>query len=1132
MKTNPSFLLLAAGLLLAPSGIMAQKNSDVHSQIEQAENKTISGIVLDEEGEPLVGASVLIEGTTTGVATDIDGNFTIMTRKKNPVLTVTYIGMQPAKIQIDKAGVFVKVILKSNTNMMDEVVVTGYQNIKRENATGSYQIIKAEDMDKRYTGDITSNLEGKVPGMVYDPKKSGEDAITIRGKSTFSASAKPLVVVDGLPIEGGMDQLNPYEIENITILKDAAAAAIYGARASNGVIVITSKRAKSQKLSVDFNADLRISEKQDYSNMNYASAADMIQLEKYNFAAMLNENPKTIEDNLNLLDRGKANELTQVMRVLLENHRGNISDSEMNSTFDKWSRNDYHREYRDLVDRTDVTQQYNLALRVQGKSLSSSIVANYSRGNQGTRNAENNSLTISYLGDLKAASWLDITFGLNIVNNRTKGHSLGTYGSMTSFLPYQSMYNEDGTPARLEADIYPGEAILSDPFYGLKDVTYSPVEEVKNRYNENKSRYTNIRSHVMALFHLPVQGWTAQAQFQYEDIFSRSQTLYNKESQMMRSIFNRYTTANTVTEWVDDPYFDWDSWDGDFDHFGKKEETRTEVVNNIPDGDALSVTTTQNKYYTFRAQTRYAREFLNLHNIDFVAGFEYRENHTEYDTGGYYGYDRQTTSNQNMLTNWQYINKPTVGVMGSNYTAYGAPISFRTGESLHRYYSYYFTGNYVYDSRYSVSGSYRVDKSDMFGTDPKFRGKPLWSVGASWNAHNEEFLRPYTWISALKLRASYGLTGNIDNSVSSYLTASMRTNQFGNLVGSLNTPPNDQLRWEKTETMNIGVDFAFFNYRLAGTLDYYRKNSSDILTSAELDPTTGWTTMNINSAKMTNNGIELQLDGQILPARRRSDIGVNLGFNIAYNSNKVTDLRRYPTSASEFLGMSYHKGYPLNSLFSIDYAGLVDIDGVKFVGWYDRQGNVQTTSTSSSTFTMDDIIFSGTTTPKISGALTPEVKWNGFSLSAMMAFYGGHYMRTDNEVWNGMTAGTAGYKPAFGSATYTKDLLRYWEGEEVPANGYMSIKNGSNISIGTRRNTAIEHADYMKVRNIILSYTFDPNLCKKIGINNLRLRFQMNNIATWARNSKGIDPEAYSLSGGTHQLKTPRSYTMSLSFNL
>lgn len=1140
MKINLSTWLLLAAMMAQASAwaTPAPEQAPQVKEMQKIDQKTVSGTILDENGEPMIGASVIIKGTNRGVLTDADGQFSILVHKPDEMIAVSFVGYKTIEIPLDKKTGYLRLTMEPAATMMNDVIVTGYQNIKRESATGSYQLIKAEDMDKRYTGDITSNLEGKVPGLVFDPKSNSkdEDALTIRGQGTFTASKSPLVVVDGLPIEGGMSTVNPYDVETITVLKDAAAASIYGARASNGVIVITSKKAKDQKFSIDFNADLQISEKMNYDNMNWASAAEIIELEKYNFNAMLADNPSTLDDNGNMIDRGKAHSLSRVMRMLVENKRGNISDAEMNETLDRWSKNDYRKEFSDIYDRTHVSQQYNLALRINGDRLNSNIVVNWDQDNGGIKHYDNNTLSLKYLGDLKVAKWMDLSFSINVLNRRTTSHYLGSYGDRNSFLAYDTMYNEDGSLARMEADIYPGEDVLKDPANELKDVTYNAAEEINNRYNESKYRYTNVRTNVMALFRLPVTGWTAQAQFQYEDIVSRSRQMYNGDSQMMRSIYNRYTLKESTVEWVDtDDLLNWDfgSWDGDFDHLYKDPVTVNKITHKIPDGDALSVSTYESQYYTFRAQTRYARTFLDRHDIDLIAGFEYRQTHTSSETGGYYGYDRQTRSNQNMFVDWPFLNKPTTGIMGTEYTPYGAPIGFETNEVLHRYYSYYFTGNYVYDRRYSVSGSYRVDKADMFGTDPKFRGKPLWSIGGSWNAHNETFMHNLVWIDALKLRASYGLTGNIDNSVSSYLTGRMDTNKFGVLEGTLRTPPNDQLRWEKTATWNAGIDFAFFNYRIAGSLDFYSKKGSDILTNAELDPTTGWASQKINSAKMTNSGVELQIDAQIIPVKSRKDFGISLGFNIGYNKNKVTDLRRYPTSASEFLNMTYHKGYPLNSLFSIDYAGLVKKeDGAIFVGWRDKQGNVQTTSTSSATFTMDDIIFSGSTTPKFSGSIIPEIKWNGFSLSAMMSFYGGHYMRTDNTAWGAYYAGTAGYRATFGSGAISRDMLRYFQGDEVPANGYMETKNGTNISIGRLRNTAVEHADYLKLRNIVLTYNFDRVLCRKIGLNELRLRVQINNIATWARNGLGIDPEAYNLTGGTPTAKAPRSYTMSLSFNL
>lgn len=1144
-KTKPlAYLLLglfaAAGSLPATAQ-QTRPHKTVVQEVQDIEKKSVVGTVLDENEEPLPGASVRIEGTQIGVITDADGNFSIIAEGGEPVLLISYVGMKSARLPLTADTKYVRVVLQPDVTLMDEVIVTGYQNIKRENATGAFQSLTAKDMDKRYTGDITANLEGKIPGLVTvttDRYATGEDAITIRGVGTFNARTSPLVVVDGLPIEGGIESVNPYDIDNITVLKDAAAAAIYGARASNGVIVISTKRAKEERVSIDFNADLVVSEKQQYDNFNWASAADIIQLEKYNFDAMLQEDPNLIQQQLDYYNGGRVFSQSQVMRLLLQNYQGTLSDADLNATLERWARNDYRQEWQDAHDRTQITHQYNLGIRVKGKSLSSSIAINYRGDNQGVQREYGNSLSFSYNGDLKVNKWWDLSFGVNVLNNRSKTHAMSEYGNINSFSAYESMYAADGSGNlnRMEADVYPGEEPFSNSVYGLKDPTYNFAEEMN--YNFTKYRYTNVRTHVKTLFHLPVKGWTAQAQFQYEDINSRSQTRYNKESHYMRSLYNLYTTAQSVTEWVEDPNFDWDAAFNDpntdwFDpYLGMMQVTNTEVNHAVPDGDLLSTYNTSSQFYTFRAQTQYNREF-GAHAIDVLAGFEYRQTHTTTDNDLKYGYDHQTQTNLNLQTDWAFINNPYTGVLGSDYGVYGAPSDFDTSDVLHRYYSYYFTANYVYDSRYSLFGSYRVDKTDLFGTDPKFRGRPLWSVGASWNAHNEAFLKPIDWINVLKLRASFGLTGNIDSSVSSYLTASLDTNRYnGALTGTLLTPPNDQLRWEKTATWNVGLDFAVMNYRLHGSLDVYRKKGSDLLTNTDLDPTTGWTSLTINNGKMTNTGVELQLQGEILRAHKRQDWGVNLGFNLAYNKNKVTKVSHYPESGSEYLSMSLHEGYPLNSLFSIDYAGLIEKDGTYFVGWRDKDGEVHTESIGSGVFTVEDAVFSGSYTPTISGAITPEITWNGFSLSAMFNFYGGHYMRTDNDVWTATIGNSAGYKGAFGDASVPKDYLRYWQGDtDVPANGYLAI-HYNDMDDAVYRHTNVEHAGYVKLRNIVLGYDFSKRVCRAIGLNDLRLRFQVNNVCTWARNSKGLDPEAVNPVTGANYNRVPRSYTMSLFFNL
>ena len=1105
----------------------SRRGSSVTEMVKNIEKKNVVGGVVDENDQPLVGASVVIEGTTRGTVTDADGNFTILVSGKNPVLVFSYLGMESKSVTVTDEAKFVRVKLTPQENMMSEVVVTGYQNFKRENATGAYQVLSAKDMDKRYTGDIKSNLEGKIPGMVVDSKQSGEAAITIRGISTFSNNSnvyKPLVVVDGLPIEGGLESVNPYDIENITVLKDAAAVSIYGARATNGVIVITSKRAHDDRLSIDFNADVTISEMQRYDNFDWASAAEIIELEKYNFEAMKSNAPAVVDQMVNDFQLGRIHNYSKAQRMLLLNYMGEVSDADLNATFDRWSRNDYRKEFRKLHDRNLITHQYNLALRNQGRVLNSSFVVNYAGNNQGVYHENNNSLSFKYSGDLKLARWFDLSFGVNVLNRREKNHNSGSYMDLNSFSAYESIYNEDGTPARMEASIYPGEPQFENPDYELKDPTFSPIDEMN--YNFNNYRYTNVRSYVHAMIHLPVDGWTVSGQFQYEDINSRSQTRYNKESEYMRNLYNMATIADSRVEWVDTTNPDWgfDDWDGDFDHWYKDPVTVISATHKVPDGDLLTTTNSYAQYYTFRAQTEYNHTF-GRHSVDVLAGLEYRQTHSTYDSNLLYGYNHATQSNLNVQTDWGFLLTPRIGVLGDVYSTYMAPHTFSTSETLHRFYSYYFTGNYSYDNRYAVSASYRVDRTDLFGADPKFRGRPLWSVGASWNIHNESFMdSSRNWLSALKLRASYGLTGNIDSSISSYLTASIRNNRFGTLEGSLNTPPNDQLRWEKTATWNVGVDFALFGYRLNGSLDVYKRNGSDLLTSTDLDPTTGWSSLRINNGNMTNTGVELQLNGRILKARRRQDVDISLGFNIAYNKNKVTYVPHKARSGSEYLSMQLHEGYPINSLFSLDYAGLIEVeDGQYRLGWRDHNGELHTESYGTAVFTVDDAIFSGTYTPTVSGAITPEISWRGITLSAMFSFYGGHYMRSDYYAWN-----SYGYD--YGNGAVSREMFRYWDGDtDVPANGYMSTYY--NTSGSNYRNTAIEHADYVKLRNLVIGYEFPKCICNKISMQNLRIRFQANNLCTWARNSKGLDPEAVVLTSGSYSYITPRSYTMSISFN-
>lgn len=997
-----------------------------------------------------------------------------------------------------------KELLKDNgeeARLLKEIFVTGYHNVKRENATGSYQLITSDDLDKRYTGDVISNLEGKVPGLVlYDNgmTDNGKKELTIRGTGSFRAKTSPLIVVDGLPVEGGLESVNPYNIDNITVLKDAAAASIYGARASNGVIVVTTKRAKSDKLEVDFSADLQVSEKNDYSVMKWANASELIQLEKYNFSFVKNNPQQSAFKSLKSNYTRMPYSLSPIVRLLMANYNGEISKDEMNSQFDRLSRNDYFREWQDLMERPLITHQYNVALRNRGKWLNSSIVVNYKGNNEGRVEENQHTLTFSYIGDVNVRRWLSMEFGVNVINDRSKRHISSEWNGINAFAPYQSMYNADGSLADMEAGAYLMEPALLNNSLGLKSEAYNPAREVN--MNFNNTRETNIRSFVHAKATL-LPGWTVSGQFQYEDIYSKSQSYYEAASYEMRHLYNLYTG--------------------------------TDGKHNMPDGGMLKSSDAEGAYYTFRAQTDYSREFGGKHQVEALGGFEYRQ--TSYKSNGYtlLGYDDMSQTNNMGTTNLAFLKsyEGTLSALGKDYQAYGAPDGndYLSSDVLHRFYSLYLNGSYTYDHRYSASASFRVDKTDLFGADPKFRGRPLWSFGLGWNLDQEKWLQDVSWIRILKLRASYGLTGNIDQSVSSYLTASIGVNEMNGIrVANLNTPPNEQLRWEKTASLNIGTDFDFLGGRIWGSFDWYRKNGSDLLTTTDLDPTTGWTSLTINNGKAVNTGVELQLGGEILRARKPQQLGISLNMSLAFNKNEVTSVNHEATTGNEALmPWTLHQGYPIHSLFSYRYAGIKDKAGVQYFGWKDANGDVHYSDINAEEFTPADIVYSGSLDPKVVLSFEPEFTWRGFTLGAMFSFYGGHVMRARTEDWT-YDGSQNGYSVHESVEAIPSSYLHYWlsTDDQIPGNGY---PGGQNV-VGDYQylDANVVPADFLKWRNIVIGYNFPDKICQKLGLQALRLRAQANNLTTWMRNDLGVDPEANNPVSGTTMLRTPRSYTMSL----
>lgn len=437
----------------------------------------------------------------------------------------------------------------------------------------------------------------------------------IRGVSTFTDRTKPLVVVDGLPIEGSIETVNPYDIQSITVLKDAAAASIYGARASNGVIVVTTKQAKADKVEVSVSADVTVSAKQKYDNYGWANAAQQIEIDEYAYKSTMADS--YYSTFVPLYANMYPEMISPIFNLLIQRDAGTLSEEDYNAAIERLKQNDYVEEWRDAVLRCQVLQQYNVALRTKGRLLSSNVNLNFKHTNEGIVRERDYTWNISYRGDLEAAKWLDVAFGFNMNVSRAKNHAdeLGRLLSPSAWSAYHTIYNEDGSKAYYQADMGLEDPVFDNTALELKTMEYNLLDELERNFTT--TRNSNLRSYIHATFKI-MDGLNLAAQFQYEDINNKSEKYLEKDSYDMRFIYNLYTSGG---------------------------------VHYCPDGGILDINNTTGDHYTFRLQGNYSQVFKEKHAIDAAAGVEIRETNTRTLSNRLLGYDEETQTNSMSQTN-------------------------------------------------------------------------------------------------------------------------------------------------------------------------------------------------------------------------------------------------------------------------------------------------------------------------------------------------------------------------------------------------------------------------------------------------------------------------------------------------
>lgn len=1050
-------------------------------QASQKKAVIIQGTILDEKGQPLPGTAIRLKSApSVGTVTDVDGHFQLSLPEEligKDALLFSFVGYKTREVTLENK--IYQLSMQPEAQALNDVIVTGYQTLSRERATGSYSVLTGNDLSRKLQPDIISRLEGMVPGLT-----NYKDALHIRGVSTINGVTAPLYVVDGIPYEGSLDAIHPSEIENITVLKDATAASIYGARSANGVIVITTKNGSARKTSVEYNGTVVISPLRDSRDyLNRMDSREFVDWQKELF-----ERYHTPADNLD--DRIYLNE---VLQLLYADEAGQLQGGELEKQLEIYRNRDNYKELKENFLRNQVTHQHNLAIRGGSDRYRYSASVNYRQNLLDDKASRNERIGYNIKSSYDFFKWL--TADLSIIGSNTNSTSANGFNA-SSYLyggvpSYQTLFDEQGNElkwyqakSQKEMDRLTG--------LGLYDESLYPLQNYSLKNTTNKGNYNNINMAVKAKI---IEGLSVDLRYQFEKTFNKSRTLLDEEAHSVRAQVN---DASQVAS------------NGDITHL-------------IPEGGQIQETRSDRNSYTLRGQINFNRTIGERHDISAIVGGEVRNIHNTSTYTERYGYDPMSLS-------YKYIDEAKLADVQSGTEALTGSYthSMYTGGNTYedktdRYVSIYGNASYTFDRRYAVTASIRMDQSNLFGTDPKYQYKPLWSVGLSWHLHNEAFMKDIEWLNRLAIRATRGINGNITKKSGPYMIveAGDPNSWTGEYASLIKSAPNSGLRWERTNQTNLGIDFGFLGNRLSGTIDWYAKNTSDLLGDIAVDPTTGWNNLTMNYAEMYNHGYEITLNSTNIETK---DFRWRTNLNFSYNKNRITNLEVSNESLSSYInGENTRPGMAMGTLFSIRYAGL-DEEGMPQA--YKKDGTIVK---STKDLKVEDLVQSGTSTPRYSGGMTNIFTYKGFEVSCLFIYYGGHVMR---DVMPDIVSGEANYY----TVNPNRNITHCWKnpGDEkdlslAPAYSRSISSNVTNIWYAADRH--IRKANYLKLQEITLSYSLPASVLRKAYISGLSIDAQIQNVWWYGSNHRRLNPESWrgtSLSPSLQALN-PTVYTLGLS---
>ena len=976
-----------------------------------AQNKEIKGIVTSaEDGEPLIGATISVKGNEAqGVVTDIEGKYILQIPNSDCTLVVAYLGMKTQELKAPSSGIL-NISLEAESMNLDEVVVTGYGNFSKSSFTGSANTLRADMMKNVPVMTVEQKLQGMTTG-VNITSSSGQpganQSIRIRGMGSFNASQEPLFVIDGVPVTSGslstggadaaymnnsktniMSTLNPSDIENITVIKDAAAASLYGSRAANGVILITTKQGKAGRTQVSLNiaggfsdaaVDFRptLSGDQRYELLyeglyNYALDKQMKSPSEYA--------GQEIGKYAYVPELGYTDWRKELLRTAIhQNYEASVSGGNERTTF-----------YASLG--------YNSQ---EGLAKNSSLDRYSARLNMSQK--------VGKYGEVGA----NVMFTqMNQEMNEERGSSINPFLDIAMLMnPSMTVRDKDGN----YVGAYPG-------------TTLNPLRDILTDYN--RTRMTRMFSTGYASIE-PLKGLKLKETLSYDYTIQKDSRYFNPLSAA-----------------------------------GPKSGSDAQTSKGFIEYGKLISSTSLNYVHTFNYK----------HHLDVLAAYEIESYQT----------DKASGERSRLPSNSNLVEPDNASVLNS----------FISSTQAYRMLSYLSRLNYDYDDRYYIAGSFRRDGSSRLS--PKNRWGNFWSVSGMWHLSNESFMKPIKHIlSDVKIRASYGVNGNQPGSLYGYMGlytyGQSYMGGFGSYESSLANP---NLKWEKNYNLNIGLDLAFLG-RIFLSIEYYNRDTKDLLYSLPISATTGFTNYLSNVGQLNNKGVELELRtiNFATPHFNWSTV-----LNLSHNSNKIISLNGQLEQSIEGTWFIHKVGLPYHTFYVKEFAGVdpQNGDALYYTNTLNKDGSYSREITND--ISKAQAIPYKSVNPKISGGLTNILNYKQLDLSFTLTYSLGGYSfdKLGTYIENGTTnIYTSKYNlPAYAMDRWQKP----GDQTDVPRFVYNQSASDNNSS------RYIHSTDHLRLKNLTLGYTLPREWTRKVMVNKARFYFSGSNLLTWAK-WKQYDPE-------------------------